>query len=92
MCDNSYTEIVEDTIGGFDIYIGPNPDQYNEGYLWSVSENNEELDSGLVFTVDDGLEEIHKFINTSSLSYTRNIIKDLGSEKSSTLNNEKLAE
>ena len=92
MCGNSYTEIVEDTIDGFDIYIEPNPDQYSGGYVWSVSKNNEELESRLVFTVDDGLKEIHKFINTSSLSYTRNIIKDLGSEKSSTLNNEKLAE
>ncbi len=62
MCDNSYTEVVEDTINDFDIYIEPNPDQYNEGYVWSVSKNNEELDCGLVFTVDDGLVEIRNFI------------------------------
>lgn len=64
MCDNAYTEIVEETIDGFDIYIKPNPDQYNEGYVWSVSKNNEELGCGLVFTVDDGLAEIHSFIDT----------------------------
>ena len=58
MCDNSYTEIVEETIDGFDIYIEPNPDQYNEGYVWSVSKNNEELNSGLVFTVDDAFHKI----------------------------------
>jgi hypothetical protein len=62
MCDNSYTEILEDTIDGFDIYIEPNPDHYGEGYLWSVSKNNKELDTGLVFTVDDALAEIHSFI------------------------------
>lgn len=62
MCNNSYTEIIEDTIDGFDIYIEPNPDHYNEGYVWSVSKNNEELDCGLVFTVYDGLAEIRSFI------------------------------
>lgn len=67
MCDNSYTEVVEDTINDFDIYIEPNPDQYNEGYIWSVSKNNEELDTGLVFTVKDALTEIHSYMTTNHL-------------------------
>jgi hypothetical protein len=67
MCDDSDTEIIEDIIDGFDIYIEPNPDHYGEGYIWSVSKNNEELDTGLVFTVDDALAEIHSFIYTSPL-------------------------
>ncbi|PKH28366.1 hypothetical protein [Shewanella sp. ALD9] len=57
MCDNSYTEIVEETIEGFDIYIEPNPDHHGEGYIWSVSKDDAELDSGLVFTVDDAFNE-----------------------------------
>ena len=65
MCDNSYTEIIEDTINGFDIYIEPNPDHYNEGYVWSVSKNNEELDTGFAFTVEDAKNKLFKFINTN---------------------------
>jgi hypothetical protein len=67
MCDDSDTEIIEDIIDGFDIYIEPNPDQYRDGYIWSVSKDDEELNSGLVFTVDDALAEIHSFIDTSPL-------------------------
>jgi hypothetical protein len=62
MCGDSDTEIIEETIDSFDIYIEPNPDPYSEGYVWSVSKNNEELDTGLVFTIDDALAEIHSFI------------------------------
>ncbi|WP_351078627.1 hypothetical protein [Shewanella sp. CAL98-MNA-CIBAN-0140] len=57
MCGDSYTEIIEETIDGFDIYIEPNPDHYGEGYIWSVSKDDEELNSGLVFTVDDAFNE-----------------------------------
>jgi hypothetical protein len=57
MCDDSDTEIIEETIDGFDIYIEPNPDQYRDGYIWSVSKDDEELNSGLVFTVDDAFNE-----------------------------------
>jgi hypothetical protein len=56
MCGDSDTEIIEDIIDGFDIYTEPNPDQYSEGYVWSVSKNNEELDTGLVFTIDDAVK------------------------------------
>jgi hypothetical protein len=67
MCGDSYTEIIEVTIDGFDIYIEPNPDQYRDGYIWSVSKDDEELKTGLVFTIDDALAEIHSFIYTSPL-------------------------
>ncbi|MGI2175920.1 hypothetical protein [Shewanella ulleungensis] len=59
MFDNSYTQVIEDTINGFDIYIEPNPDQYRGGFVWSVSKNDAELDSGVVFTVDEALSQIH---------------------------------
>jgi hypothetical protein len=69
MCDDSDTEIIEDIIDGFDIYIEPNPDQYRDGYIWSVSKDDEELNSGLVFTVDDALEEIFNNINSNQNNY-----------------------
>ncbi|PKG79174.1 hypothetical protein CXF80_13140 [Shewanella sp. Actino-trap-3] len=69
MCDDSDTEIIEETIDGFDIYIEPNPDQYRDGYIWSVSKDDEELNSGLVFTVDDALEEIFNNINSNQNNY-----------------------
>ncbi|QDE29574.1 hypothetical protein [Shewanella polaris] len=68
MCDNSYTEIIEETIDGFDIYIEPNPDQYCGGYIWSVSKNNEELDTGLVFSIDNAFEDIFDNINSNQNS------------------------
>ncbi|MGK0270025.1 MAG: hypothetical protein ACI88H_000658 [Cocleimonas sp.] len=41
---------------GFSIYIEPNPDQYNEGFIWSVSDETNELDTGLEFTLNQALE------------------------------------
>ncbi len=33
MFEDSYTQVIEETINGFDIYIEPNPDQYRGGFL-----------------------------------------------------------
>ncbi len=66
MFEDSYTQVIEETINGFDIYIEPNPDQYRGGYIWSVSTKDTELATELAFTVDDALAEIHNFIDTSS--------------------------
>ncbi|WP_351088220.1 hypothetical protein [Shewanella sp. S1-49-MNA-CIBAN-0167] len=68
MCGDSYTEIIEETIDGFDIYIEPNPDQYRGGYAWSVSKNDDELETGLVFTLDDAVSEALKMITGLSAS------------------------
>ena len=65
MFDNSYTQVIEDTINGFDIYIEPNPDQYRGGFVWSVSKNNEEIDCGLVFSINDA----KKFVNSYLKEY-----------------------
>lgn len=62
MYDDSCSELIEDTINGFDIYIEPNPDQYRGGYVWSVSKEDVELDSGLVFSINDALSQIHNSI------------------------------
>ncbi|MDD8060344.1 hypothetical protein [Shewanella metallivivens] len=53
MFDDSYIQVIEETINGFDIYIEPNPDQYRGGFVWSVSKEGAELDSGVVFSIND---------------------------------------
>jgi hypothetical protein len=68
MWDDSYTAVIEETIHGFEVYIEPNPDQYRGGYLWSVSKDGEELDSGLAFTADEGMSEALKTMSCLSAS------------------------
>ncbi|CAM3661822.1 hypothetical protein [Rheinheimera salexigens] len=36
---------------GIDIYIEPNPDQYREGFCWSISKNEQEHNCGLEFDI-----------------------------------------
>lgn len=62
MCDDSYAQVLEEAIDGFDVYIEPNPDQYRGGYIWSVSKEDAELDSGLVFSINEVLNEVLKCI------------------------------
>lgn len=52
----------EETYFGFDIYIETNPDQYREGFCWSISRNDEEHDCGLDFEVQQALEAAYKAI------------------------------
>ena len=52
----------EETYLGFDIYIETNPDQYREGFCWSISQNDEEHDCGLDFEVPQALEAAYKAI------------------------------
>jgi hypothetical protein len=68
MWDDSYTAVIEETINGFEVYIEPNPDQYNEGYVWSVSKDGEELDTGLVFSMEDAFKTIHQTISLLTTS------------------------
>lgn len=39
----------------FEIYIDHNPDRWRGGYVWVVSQNNSELETGLCFAVRDAL-------------------------------------
>jgi hypothetical protein len=63
MWDDSYTAVIEDTINGFEVYIEPNPDQYRGGYLWSISKDGEELDTGLEFSLEHALTSVNLCIN-----------------------------
>ncbi|PMG51367.1 hypothetical protein [Shewanella sp. 10N.286.52.B9] len=52
----------EETYLGFDIYIETNPDEYREGFCWSISRNDEEHDYGLDFEAQQALEAAYKAI------------------------------
>jgi hypothetical protein len=45
----------EEEFMGFEIYIGPNPDRWHEGFVWLVCKDGEEVDSGLEFGFDDAI-------------------------------------
>ncbi|AZG74509.1 hypothetical protein [Shewanella livingstonensis] len=53
----------EETYLGFDIFIESNPDQYREGFSWSISRGDDELDCGLDFEVNQALEAAYKAID-----------------------------
>jgi hypothetical protein len=52
----------EEEFMGFEIYIELNPDRWNEGFVWLVCRNGEEVDSGLEFGFDDALEAAKSLI------------------------------
>jgi hypothetical protein len=53
----------EETYLGFEIYIETNPDQYREGFAWSISKDDEEYDCGLDFKVQQALVAAYKAID-----------------------------
>lgn len=46
----------------FEIYIDHNPDRWRGGYLWVVSQNNSELETGLCFEVRIALHSAEAYI------------------------------
>lgn len=52
----------QETYFGFDIFIESNPDQYLEGFFWSINKDDEEHDCGLDFDVKQALEAAFKAI------------------------------
>lgn len=65
MNNDNYPEVThEENYKGFTIFIENNPDQYNGGYEYSVIEDESEIESGLVFTLEDGLKEAKEFIDS----------------------------
>jgi len=48
---------IEEEFEGCKIYIENNPDHYRGGYEWSVSKDNEMLDSGLAFSTESAITE-----------------------------------
>ncbi|WP_445946535.1 hypothetical protein [Shewanella sp.] len=52
----------EDEYQGFEIYVEPNPDHYNEGFVWSISKNDECLDEGIEFDIQMAIDAAREAI------------------------------
>ena len=61
--DSSTSLPFEDEYKGYEIYVEPNPDQHNDGFSWSISKNDECLDSGLEFDIKMAIDTAHDAIN-----------------------------
>lgn len=48
---------------GYQIYIEPNPDRYNEGFEWVICKDGGVWDSGLKFSIEDALEAAQKAVD-----------------------------
>lgn len=46
----------------FEIYIDHNPDCWRGGYVWVVSNNNQEISSGLSFSTAASVEEAREAV------------------------------
>lgn len=54
----------EEEYQGFEIYVELNPDRYNEGYIWSISKNDERLNEGLEFDIQLAIDLARKTADT----------------------------
>lgn len=48
---------------GYEIYIEPNPDRYNEGFEWAISKDGVIWNDGLKFSIEDALEAARKAVD-----------------------------
>lgn len=48
---------------GYQIYIEPNPDRYNEGFEWVICKDDVVWDDGLKFSIEDALESARKAVD-----------------------------
>lgn len=61
---DSTADSYEEEYFGYEIYIEKNRDRYRGGFEWSVCKDENELDVGLTFTVNDALSEARKFVDS----------------------------
>ena len=54
----------EEEYFGYQIYIEKNRDRYRGGFEWVVCKDENELDAGLAFSINDGLAEARKFADS----------------------------
>ncbi|WP_233267282.1 hypothetical protein [Paraglaciecola sp. L3A3] len=45
----------EEEFMGFEIFVEPNPDKWQGGYIWTVCKDEEEIYSDLEFEFDDAI-------------------------------------
>jgi len=55
----------EEEYQGFEIYIEQNPDNYSEGFCWSISRNDECLNEGIEFDIQSAINMARKAIDAS---------------------------
>lgn len=58
---------------GFDIFVVSNPDKWNEGFIWSICKDGEEIDTGFEFGFDDAVvvaKDAIKFISSRLNTFT----------------------
>lgn len=61
-------ESYEEEYFGYEIYVEKNRDKYRGGFEWSVCKDENELDAGLAFSVDDAIAEARKFTDSVKTS------------------------
>lgn len=65
MTEDTYPETThEETYKGYAIFIENSADRYRGGYEYTVSDGDEEIESGLVFTIEDSISEARAFIDS----------------------------
>lgn len=65
MFPDTETDVTEECVNGYNIYIEPNADRYQEGFTWSVSKGDIERSTGLAFTMQDALLEARAYIENA---------------------------
>lgn len=55
---------IEEEYKTYTIHIEKNPDQWRGGFIWSVCKEDEELETGLDFTVETAREEAQRSIDS----------------------------
>ena len=60
----------EEEYQSYDIYIEKNPDPYRGGFIWSVGNESEEIETGLSFTLGSAIEDAQKLADELGNSST----------------------
>ena len=56
-------EYYEESLKGYEIFIEENPDRYRGGFTWSISKDDNEIDCGTSFELENAISEAHARIN-----------------------------
>jgi hypothetical protein len=56
------TGAYEEIFHGYEIYVISNPDRWRGGFEWSICKDNCEIESELVFCVDDAIKNAREVV------------------------------
>ncbi|SON53418.1 hypothetical protein [Vibrio tapetis] len=54
----------EEEYRGYTLYVENNPDQYNEGYEYSISDGTSILEQGLTFDAQEAIKSAQIFVDS----------------------------